>query len=1418
MNNPPRLNINNDSSSDSNMVIPIHKYSGKLSYYNYIKREFYLMDIEESLTPSKFIKTFLKCQSEMTKNLFFQNHPDMEAWKIEDVKEFCNQMSNEEVTHDLEAIISFQSAKRFYNESIQCYIKRLKTLLLPFKNIVDSLDVAILCKVAFEAEDELKQKLCELEHIDIDSFVRAHVKFSSGIILKNKLKGNSFKQSYNIKSESLGKPMKVASSTLNHTSKGGADTIKQMKISLPLALTTTPLIREAIRIFNKDLVVLIDSGATASILNIDTVNKFGWFYEKAKTCMEAFDGSTSHSIGLLKGAVSILNKDIHLTENFHVVEKGENTITLSIAKSLDINIYLKLEEIQNNRKNMIKKIEEINVTHPKLAQCLLDYPEVYNEDILPPKVSVTFPIFSEPDQIIHKSYPQKGKKKIFLAETLMAEIREGKISQVHSPVLSSPIHIVGNKKMRMVIDGSDVNRSIKPISIKLPSMQEMKLKMVHWEVFFRFDFSSAFKSLKVDEHTSYIQTFATQFGYYKSNVLNFGYKVSTALYVKEIERLMTEYDLNDFIVFVDDSVIGAKKEESHLLEDKICRFIKMCAENSLKLNLMKSEWNVDKIEFLGFEIDANGIRVSKKRHNELINLDKPTNAKMAKSILGKFGYISNHIENFSQSLSVLQPKDSEPYIWSAEKDKAWNDLMKNCQQYFEFVCPPEDVALYMEYLPTDGCLHAHLYFHQINKDKVNENKIVSVLMRKLSDIENRYSYIEKELLSISTMIRTEKHIVRARNITIITRSKLTFSLITSNLDDIIKENSRIQRLIGSIVAANLKIKFVATALKPNFKLKEDKLKINSIKVINYDISSNPTNVVTNDEIIYDQKMNNSLPNVSLDSNDKDDFSIINDILCYKLKPVLSESLSKAVIDRIHKNTHSGQSVLQKLISDKYTCDNLSMLVKNTVQNCDICMKARDLKKPKPISWVKPSRPREIGSFDIFFWEKETYIIFIDHYSNFTYVQKIQNKKSETIINFFTQIFSQFPFSLVISDGEISLWSDDLELFFSKQNIPLIINAKIETTHTKHWKTPMYHPSSNGKIEGRIKSIKKKLFKAQAEGIEKKDRIQWAVNALNNMPSITKDNEGKTFLTPSQKYFVNSVVNNIITPNIIECKPEMVYYKRRGKLSPFFSSGLKIGSYGTSISLIESEEGENFLISNDFILSKPELPTDNILDDNLNDDFQELFPESEDAIGDVNKSYIIDDDDILNLSSSMHNLSIQNIDESSLTSEEELQEFIKKHKNYLITDGSASNDVNVKCNTGIGIQGSLNGKFLSVGYINFLKGICTAPRAECVAVCMALLIANKEKVDDLTIITDCNYIVEAIRNLSYKEWIKEKNKSKTPHFKTWCTIAKLIPKIRNLSVKHIMGHKAKSHNEVDLLAKGLRIGISNDEYINLLSKL
>lgn len=181
--------------------------------------------------------------------------------------------------------------------------------------------------------------------------------------------------------------------------------------------------------------------------------------------------------------------------------------------------------------------------------------------------------------------------------------------------------------------------------------------------------------------------------------------------------------------------------------------------------------------------------------------------------------------------------------------------------------------------------------------------------------------------------------------------------------------------------------------------------------------------------------------------------------------------------------------------------------------------------------------------------------------------------------------------------------------------------------------------------------------------------------------------------------------------------------------------------------MQSLDGENLLISNDFILTKPDSTCNCSDNEDFSEDFQHLFLKGEETIILDDEYDPYEENSVSNLTSSLLNLSIDSYDGYSINNEEELQEFIGNHKNFLLADGSASNNINVKCNIGIRIQGRLNGEYISVGYTNFLKRICTAPRAECVAICMALLIAVRENVSDLVVINDCSYIIEAIRNSS-----------------------------------------------------------------------
>uniref|UniRef100_A0A0K0FRU4 RT_RNaseH_2 domain-containing protein n=1 Tax=Strongyloides venezuelensis TaxID=75913 RepID=A0A0K0FRU4_STRVS len=213
----------------------------------------------------------------------------------------------------------------------------------------------------------------------------------------------------------------------------------------------------------------------------------------------------------------------------------------------------------------------------------------------------------------------------------------------------------------------------------------------------------------------------------------------------------------------------------------------MCNNYNLRINLSKSEWNCSAVTFMGFKINGKIIHVQADRKIELELLRVLTNKTEAKSVLGKFSYVGRHIREFSQITASLHLSASEEYTFNERRQTDWNKLQLAIKDFLVMHHPPRDSTIIFDALLTHDSIHGHAYFfdNSNNKNKLNNKKLVSVLMRKMNKAEYNYSPAEKELLTLRSLIEHERRFIISRKVVILTRSPFVFIILTSPFESIL---------------------------------------------------------------------------------------------------------------------------------------------------------------------------------------------------------------------------------------------------------------------------------------------------------------------------------------------------------------------------------------------------------------------------------------------------------------------------------------------------------------------------------------------------------------------------------------------------------------------------------------------------------
>lgn len=103
-------------------------------------------------------------------------------------------------------------------------------------------------------------------------------------------------------------------------------------------------------------------------------------------------------------------------------------------------------------------------------------------------------------------------------------------------------------------------------------------------------------------------------------------------------------------IYIDDVYITHDDPEEHA--EAVVAALARLAAAGMKLNLKKSQIGQKSVQFLGFTIE-DYIRTSDEYTDKLRKLKRPKTVHNLQVVLGKFGYIRNHLKGYSRIAKIM---------------------------------------------------------------------------------------------------------------------------------------------------------------------------------------------------------------------------------------------------------------------------------------------------------------------------------------------------------------------------------------------------------------------------------------------------------------------------------------------------------------------------------------------------------------------------------------------------------------------------------------------------------------------------------------------------------------------------------------------------------------------------------------------
>ena len=353
-------------------------------------------------------------------------------------------------------------------------------------------------------------------------------------------------------------------------------------------------------------------------------------------------------------------------------------------------------------------------------------------------------------------YSLSQKEREALHKYIVENLNRGFIRPSSSPA-ASPILFVkkANGDLRLCVDYRGLNAITKRNRYPLPLVNDLLNLIRGSTIFTKLDLKSAFNLLRIAPGDEWKTAFRTNEGLFEYLVMPFGLTNAPSAFQSFMQWVLREMlDIN-CVVYLDDILIFSRTREEHTVH--VTKVLEKLREYGLYCGIDKCEFAKDELEYLGFLIGSNGVRMHPKKLETIANWPEPKSLRAVQQWLGFTNFYCRFIAHYAKIAAPLYnlTKKSVPTPFSLTPDaRAAFETLRNSFISAPFLIHFEDAK--DAFLFTDASDFAISgILHQYGDD--GELHPVAFFSRKLEPAEINYDVHDKEMLAVIASLREFRH-------------------------------------------------------------------------------------------------------------------------------------------------------------------------------------------------------------------------------------------------------------------------------------------------------------------------------------------------------------------------------------------------------------------------------------------------------------------------------------------------------------------------------------------------------------------------------------------------------------------------------------------------------------------------------------
>ncbi|MBW0582435.1 hypothetical protein O181_122150 [Austropuccinia psidii MF-1] len=205
--------------------------------------------------------------------------------------------------------------------------------------------------------------------------------------------------------------------------------------------------------------------------------------------------------------------------------------------------------------------------------------------------------------------------------------------------------------LRLCVDYHKLNAVTRKNKYPVPPMNQLLTVFNDPSIFSKIDLRGAYNLLRIKEGDEHLNCFRTKYGSYEYLAMPFGLTNAPASFQNLVNDIF--YDLLGVyvVVYLDEIMFFSKSEEEHVTH--VSTVLSRLKANNLFSKASKCLFHVSSVEYLGYVVSSEGLKMDQAKVQQILNWPPPRNLKALQSFLGFGNFYCGFIKNYSKKISSL---------------------------------------------------------------------------------------------------------------------------------------------------------------------------------------------------------------------------------------------------------------------------------------------------------------------------------------------------------------------------------------------------------------------------------------------------------------------------------------------------------------------------------------------------------------------------------------------------------------------------------------------------------------------------------------------------------------------------------------------------------------------------------------------